>query len=64
MRKLLHANRGLARAVGPRQIGLRSPVSEPLEGLLALVECQLDRAAEFHPSGLPAPAAVIGTSAN
>ena len=31
------ANRGLAHTVGARQIGLHSPVSEPLEGLLALV---------------------------
>src|SRR5262249_11548598 len=40
------ANRGLAHTVGARQIGLHSAVSEPLEGLLALVGCQLDRAAE------------------
>ena len=39
------ANRGLAHTVGARQIGLHSPVSESLEGLLALVGCQLDRAA-------------------
>jgi hypothetical protein len=37
------ANRGLAHTVGARQIGLHSAVSEPLEGLLALVGCQLDR---------------------
>ena len=30
-------NRGLAHTVGARQIGLHSAVSEPLEGLLALV---------------------------
>jgi len=58
------ANRGLAHTVGARQIGLHSAVSEPLEGLLALVGCQLDRAAEFHASGLGALAAIIGTSAN
>jgi hypothetical protein len=43
---------------------LHSPVSEPLESLLALVGCQPDRAAEFHASGLGALAAIIGTSAN
>ena len=59
------ANRGLAHTVGARQIGLHSPVSESLEGLLlALVGCQLDRAAEFHATGLGALAAIIGTSAN
>ena len=58
------ANRGLAHTVGARQIGLHSAVSEPLEGLLSLVGCQLDRAAEFHASGLGALAAIIGTSAN
>ena len=42
------ANCGLAHTVGARQIGLHSAVSEPLEGLLALVGCQ----------------AIIGTSAN
>src|SRR5262249_4876436 len=52
------ANRGLAHTVGARQIGLHSAVSEPLEGLLALVGCQLDRAAEFHASGLGALAAL------
>src|SRR6516162_5108301 len=58
------ANRGLAHTVGARQIGLHSAVSEPLEGLLSLVGCQLDRAAEFHATGLGALAAIIGTSAN
>jgi hypothetical protein len=53
------ANRGLAHTVGARQIGLHSAVSEPLEGLLALVGCQLDRAAEFHASGLGALAATL-----
>jgi hypothetical protein len=43
---------------------LHSPVSQPLEGLSALVGCQLGRAAEFHASGLGALAAIIGTSAN
>ena len=58
------ANRGLAHTVGARQIGLHSAVSEPLESLLALVGCQLDRAAEFHALGLGALAAIISTSAN
>jgi hypothetical protein len=46
------ATRGLAHTVGARQIGLHSPVSEPPEGLLALVRYKLDGAAEFHASGL------------
>src|SRR5262245_14836930 len=58
------ANRGLAHTVGARQIGLHSAVSEPLEGLLALVGCQFDRAAEFHASGLGALAAIVCAGAD
>src|SRR5215471_13425712 len=58
------ANRGLAHTVGARQIGLHSAVSEPLESLLALVGCQLDRAAEFHASGLGALAAIVCSGAD
>src|SRR5262249_39635314 len=58
------ANRGLAHTVGARQIGLHSALREPLESLLALVGCQLDRAAEFHASGLGALAAIVCSGAD
>src|SRR5215831_14908754 len=58
------ANRGLAHTVGARQIGLHSAVSEPLEGLLALVGCQLDRAAEFHATGLRTLPAIVCAGAD
>src|SRR5262249_34128139 len=46
------ANRGLAHTVGARQIGLHSPVSEPLYSLLALVAVSLTGRPNFTPRAL------------
>src|SRR5262245_34710527 len=58
------ADRRLAHAIGPGQIGLHSALRELLQHLSALVGRQLLRAAEFHAAGLGALAAVLGTRGN
>src|SRR5260370_34858258 len=39
--------------LGPNDIGLRSAISESLEGLLPLERVQLIRPGKTHPTGLP-----------
>src|SRR6516165_10879715 len=58
------ADRRLAHAIGPGQIGLHSALCELLQHLSALVGRQLLRATELDAAGLGALAAVIGTSGN
>ncbi len=54
--------RGLAYAIGPREIGLRSAFCELLDSLLPLAAGQSRRAPKTHATGLGTDTAVAGTS--
>src|SRR5262245_6615485 len=49
---------------GPRYIGLRFALREPLDRLLPLVGCQGSRSPKFHATGLSTRSAVACTGTN